>query len=76
MPKTVNYQVAKVHRNYTAEEAARMFGVHRNTVRQWIRRYLTFFIGIRLGRQRGQDSISSTKARSFSNGAVTTSYNP
>jgi hypothetical protein len=28
---------AKVHRNYSVEEAARLFGSHRNTVRAWLR---------------------------------------
>jgi excisionase family DNA binding protein len=32
-----NPRLAKIHRNYTVEEVARLFGVHRNTVREWIR---------------------------------------
>jgi hypothetical protein len=27
----------KIHRNYTVEEAARQLGVHKNTIRQWIK---------------------------------------
>jgi len=34
---------AKVHRNYTVAEAAELFGVHRNTVRAWVRNGLPFF---------------------------------
>ena len=32
-----NPRLAKIHRNYTVEEIATLFGVHRNTVRQWIK---------------------------------------
>ena len=35
-----NHRLAKIHRSYTVEEAATLFGVHRNTVRDWIRRGL------------------------------------
>jgi hypothetical protein len=33
--KSLNPQRAKIHRNYTIDEIARLFGVHRNTVRNW-----------------------------------------
>jgi hypothetical protein len=32
-----NHRLAKIHRNYTVEEVASLFHVHRNTVRQWIK---------------------------------------
>ncbi len=32
-----NPRLAKIHRNYTVEEAATLFGVHRQTVRRWIK---------------------------------------
>lgn len=32
-----NPRLAKVHRSYTVEEVARLYRVHRNTVRQWIK---------------------------------------
>ena len=35
-----NHRLVKIHRTYTVHEVARLFGVHRNTVREWIRRGL------------------------------------
>jgi hypothetical protein len=35
-----NPRLAKTHRSYTVEEIAKLFGVHRNTVRAWIGRGL------------------------------------
>lgn len=35
-----NHRFAKIHRNYTVEEIAKRFGVHRNTVREWVKRGL------------------------------------
>jgi Helix-turn-helix domain len=32
-----NHRQVKVHRNYTVEEIAGLFGVHKNTVREWIK---------------------------------------
>src|SRR3989344_4326620 len=36
-----NPRLAKIHRNYTAEEIASLYGIHRNTVREWIKRGLS-----------------------------------
>ena len=35
-----NPRLAKIHRNYTVEEVAGLFDVHRNTVREWVKRGL------------------------------------
>jgi len=35
-----NPRKAKIHRSYTVEEVARLYDVHRNTVRQWIKKGL------------------------------------
>jgi hypothetical protein len=35
-----NPRLAKIHRNYNVEEVADLFGVHRNTVRAWVKRGL------------------------------------
>ena len=41
MPATrPNPRLAKIHRNYTVDEVAKLYGVHRNTVRAWIDRGL------------------------------------
>jgi len=32
-----NYRLVKIHRNYTVDDAARLFGVHKNTIRAWIK---------------------------------------
>ena len=37
MAKRLNPNLAKIHRNYTVEEAANLFSVHKNTVRAWIK---------------------------------------
>lgn len=35
-----NYRLVKIHRNYTVEEVADLFCIHKNTVRQWIKKGL------------------------------------
>ena len=32
-----NHRLVKIHRSYTVEEAARLLGTHKNTVRAWVR---------------------------------------
>ena len=37
MAKRLNPNLAKIHRNYTVEEVANVFSVHKNTVRLWVK---------------------------------------
>jgi len=37
MSKRLNPNLAKIHRSYTVEEVAELYGVHKRTVRNWIR---------------------------------------
>jgi len=41
--RRANYRMVKIHRNYTVEEAACLFGIHKNTVREWVRAGLPAF---------------------------------
>jgi hypothetical protein len=38
--RTPNHRLVKIHRTYTVDEMATLFGVHRNTVREWLRKGL------------------------------------
>lgn len=39
--KRLNPRLAKIHRTYTVEEIARLYGMHRNSVRNWMKSGLT-----------------------------------
>jgi hypothetical protein len=41
MPKRrPNYRLAKIHRSYSVDEVSKLLDVHRNTVREWVKRGL------------------------------------
>lgn len=40
MGKLHNPNKAKIHRSYTVEEVARLFTIHKNTVRNWVKKGL------------------------------------
>ena len=62
-----NPRLAKIHRNYTVEEIARLFGVHRNTVREWIKRGLPTSDDQRPTLVLGRDLVAFLKARRAKN---------
>ena len=37
MPKRLNPNLAKIHRSYIVDEVASLYGVHKNTVRHWVK---------------------------------------
>jgi hypothetical protein len=42
-----NPRLVKIHRNYSVEEIARLFGIHKNTVRSWLKQGLAVIDGRR-----------------------------
>src|SRR5688500_5921109 len=36
-----NYRLVKIHFTYSVEDVAALFGIHKNTVREWLRRGLS-----------------------------------
>ncbi len=63
MGRHLNHRLAKIHRNYTVEEVARVWDVHRNTVREWIKRGLPTIDGRRPLLIHGRDLAQFLLAR-------------
>jgi hypothetical protein len=59
VPKSPSPLRVKVHRNYTVEEAAKRVGVHKNTVRRWLKEGLPKIDGY------GQTLILGRDLRTF-----------
>ena len=62
-----NHRVVKIHRTYTVEEMAKLFGAHRNTVRNWLRKGLPTIDQRRPSLVRGQALVDFLKARRAAN---------
>jgi hypothetical protein len=54
-----NPRLAKIHRNYSVAQIAEMYGVHRNTVRRWLKSGLARIEG------KGQPIVLGTELRRF-----------
>ena len=62
-----NFRLVKIHRNYTVEEVSRLLDIHKNTVREWIRRGLATIDNKRPMLILGRDLSSFLKARRVKN---------
>ena len=58
-----NHRLVKKHRTYTVEEIARLFGIHKNTVRQWVKTGLAIVDDKRPKLILGKDLIVFLRAR-------------
>ena len=62
-----NPRLAKIHRNYTVDEVATLFGIHKNTVREWVKRGLPTNDGKRPILILGRDLVTFLTARRAKN---------
>jgi len=58
-----NHRLLKIHRSYTVEEIARLFGFHKNTVRHWVKEGLGTIDGKRPMLIHGQVMAAFLQAR-------------
>jgi hypothetical protein len=62
-----NYRLVKIHRSYTVEEVARLFGTHKNIVRAWVKAGLPTCDGKRPTLTLGRDLAAYLQARQKKN---------
>lgn len=62
-----NHQRVKIHRNYSVEEIADLFGIHKNTVRRWVKEGLSVIDGKRPMLILGRDLAAFLKERRKAN---------
>jgi hypothetical protein len=62
-----NPRLAKIHRNYTVDEVATLFGVHKNSVRNWVKGGLPTNDGRRPMLILGRDLVAFLQAKRVKN---------
>lgn len=67
MARSLNPRLAKFHRSYAVDEVARLWGVHRNTVRAWLKAGLRTVDSCRPTLIRGKDLVEFLTARRRAN---------
>lgn len=62
-----NHRLVKIHRTYTVEEIAKLFGIHKNTVRDWVKAGLAIIDEKRPMLILGSDLVEFLKTRRVKN---------
>lgn len=62
-----NHRLVKIHRNFTVEEIADLFGIHKNTVRSWVKAGLAISDNKRPMLILGHDLVAFLKGRRVKN---------